>query len=108
MAVTLTQAAADRVDTMIAKRCQGIGLKVSTKTSGCAGFSYEVGYADEITDQDQVFESHGVKVIVPEKSLPLIDGMELDYVKESLLSEGFVFNNPHVKDSCGCGESFSV
>lgn len=108
MAITLTQAAADRVNTMIAKRGQGLGLKVSTKTSGCAGFSYEVGYADEITDQDLVFESYDVKVIVPEKSLPMIDGMELDYVKESLLSEGFVFNNPLVKDSCGCGESFSV
>lgn len=108
MAVTLTQAAADRVNTMIDKRGQGIGLRVSTKTSGCAGFSYEVGYADEIGEDEQVFESHGVKVIVPEKSLPLIEGMELDYVKESLLSEGFVFNNPQVKDSCGCGESFSV
>lgn len=108
MAVTLTQAAADRVNTMIAKRGRGLGLKVSTKTSGCAGFSYEVAYADEIAADDQVFESHGVKVMVPEKSLPLIDDMELDYVKESLLSEGFVFNNPRVKDSCGCGESFSV
>ncbi|RUM90416.1 MAG: iron-sulfur cluster assembly protein IscA [Thiomicrospira sp.] len=108
MAVTLTQAAADRVNSMLEKRGQGIGLRVGTKVSGCAGFSYVVDYADEITDNDEVFESFGVKVVVNRKSLEQIDGMELDYVKESLLNEGFEFNNPRVKDSCGCGESFTV
>ncbi|MBD3611043.1 MAG: iron-sulfur cluster assembly accessory protein [Hydrogenovibrio crunogenus] len=108
MAVTLTQAAADRVNSMLEKRGHGIGLRVGTKVSGCAGFSYVVDYADEITDNDEVFESFGVKVVVNQKSLEQIDGMELDYVKESLLNEGFEFNNPRVKDSCGCGESFTV
>lgn len=108
MAVTLTEAAADRVQTMLEKRGQGIGLKLSTKVSGCAGFSYVVDYADEITQDDEVFESFGVKVVVPRQSLEQVDGMELDYVIGGLLNEGFEFNNPRVKDTCGCGESFTV
>jgi len=108
MAVTLTQAASDRVKKMLEKRGHGIGLRVSTKVSGCAGFSYVVDYADEIQEGDSVFESFGVQVIVDSNSLEKIDGMEIDYVQESLLNEGFSFNNPQVKDTCGCGESFTV
>ena len=108
MAVTLTPAAAERVKAMIEKRGKGLGLRVGTKVSGCAGYAYTVDYADEIHDDDAVFESHGVKVVVDPESLARIDGMELDYQKESLLNEGFEFNNPNVKDSCGCGESFTV
>ncbi len=108
MSITLTETAANRVETMLAKRGSGVGLKLSTKVSGCAGFSYVVDYADEITDADEVFESYGIKVVVPKKCLSQIDGMELDYVKDGLLNEGFEFNNPLVKDACGCGESFSV
>jgi iron-sulfur cluster assembly protein len=108
MAVTLTQAAAQRVQNMIAKRGSGLGLRVATKVSGCAGFSYVVDYADEIGPDDCVFESFDVKVVVDSKSLENIDGMEIDYVKESLLNEGFDFKNPKVKESCGCGESFTV
>ncbi len=108
MAVTLTESASDRVKEMIDKRGSGLGLRVSTKISGCAGFSYVVDYADDIDDEDAVFESHGVKVVVDPGSLEKIDGMEIDYVRESLLNEGFDFKNPNVKDSCGCGESFTV
>ncbi len=108
MAVTLTESASNRVKSMIEKRGHGIGLRVATKVSGCAGFSYVVDYADEINDEDMVFESFGTKVVVDPKSLGNIDGMEIDYVKESLLNEGFDFKNPNVKDSCGCGESFTV
>ncbi|WFE69123.1 iron-sulfur cluster assembly accessory protein [Thiomicrospira sp. R3] len=108
MAVTLTESAAQRVQTMLAKRGHGLGLRVSTKVSGCTGFAYVVDYADQVEDQDQVFESFDVKVVVDAKSLKSIEGMEIDYVKESLLNEGFDFKNPNVKDMCGCGESFSV
>ncbi|QCU90592.1 HesB/IscA family protein [Thiomicrorhabdus sediminis] len=108
MAVTLTESASDRVKTMIEKRGHGIGLRVSTKVSGCAGFAYVVDYADEVKAGDHVFESFGTQVIVDDKSLANIDGMEIDYVRESLLNEGFDFKNPNVKDSCGCGESFTV
>jgi iron-sulfur cluster assembly protein len=108
MAVTLSESASQRVQTMIEKRGSGIGLRVATKVSGCAGFSYVVDYADQINSDDEVFESFGVKVVVDKKSLENIDGMEIDYIKESLLNEGFDFKNPKVKDSCGCGESFTV
>ena len=108
MAITLTEAAAERVRVMLAKRAKGEGLYLATKVSGCTGFAYVVDYADEILPTDHVFESHGVKVIVPDKSLAQLDGMTLDYAKNGLLNEGFEFLNPNVKDMCGCGESFSV
>jgi len=108
MAVTLSESASGRVREMLEKRGHGEGLRVATKVSGCAGFAYVVDYADEINDDDAVFESHGVKVVVDTKSLENIDGMEVDYVQESILNSGFEFKNPKVKDSCGCGESFTV
>jgi iron-sulfur cluster assembly protein len=108
MAVTLTDAAARHVNSMLEKRGHGIGLRVGTKKSGCTGYAYVVDYADDLDDGDQVFESHGVKVVVDDASLERIDGMEVDFVKSSLLNEGFEFRNPNVKDECGCGESFSV
>lgn len=108
MAVTLTPAAAERVKTMLAKRGKGIGMRLGVKKSGCAGYSYVVDFADEVGENDVVFESHGAKVIVDRDALKFVDGMTLDYVKESLLNEGFEFHNPNIKDSCGCGESFSV
>ncbi len=108
MAVTLTEAAARHVAKMLDKRGHGIGLRVGTKKSGCHGFAYAVEYADALDAQDQVFESHGVKVVVDGGSLDHLDGMEIDFVKSSLLNEGFEFRNPNVKASCGCGESFSL
>jgi iron-sulfur cluster assembly protein len=108
MSIVLTPAAADRVNSMIAQRGKGIGLRLGTKVSGCTGFAYVVDYADEIGADDLVFETEGVKVVVNQASLPNLDGMKLDYVKNSLLNEGFEFHNPNVKDVCGCGESFSV
>jgi iron-sulfur cluster assembly protein len=108
MAVTLTESAAQHVAGMLEKRGHGVGLRVGTKKSGCTGFAYDVDYADAIDTGDQVFESHGVKVVVDEASLARIDGMEIDFVRSSLLNQGFEFRNPNVKDMCGCGESFSV
>jgi iron-sulfur cluster assembly protein len=67
-----------------------------------------VDYADEIGEQDSVFESHGIKLIVDQTSLPFLNGMTIDYVKTNALNEGFEFINPNVKDMCGCGESFNV
>jgi iron-sulfur cluster assembly protein len=108
MAVLLTDAAAHHVADMLRKRGQGIGLRVATKKSGCSGFAYVVDYADGVGPEDQVFESHGVKVVVDQASLAQIDGLEVDFVKTSLLNQGFEFHNPKVKATCGCGESFSV
>jgi iron-sulfur cluster assembly protein len=108
MAVTLTDSAANHVSKMLTKRGHGMGLRVGTKKSGCTGFAYVVDYADDVSDDDQVFESHGVKVVVDQTSLDQIDGMEVDFVKSNLMNEGFEFRNPNIKDQCGCGESFSV
>ncbi len=108
MAITLTPAAAAHVSNMLNKRGQGIGLRVATKKSGCTGFAYVVDYADAVAEADRVFDSHGVKVVVDGDSLQLLDGMEIDFVRNNLLNQGFEFRNPNVKDMCGCGESFSV
>ena len=107
MAVTLTEPAAERVRNFLANRGKGEGLRLGVRTSGCSGMAYVLEFADDINDDDQVFESNGVKVIVDTKSLVYLDGTEVDFSKEGL-NEGFKFNNPNVKDSCGCGESFNV
>ncbi len=107
MAVTLTQAAARHVSNYLTKRGKGIGLRLGVKTSGCSGMAYKLEFADEIHDDDQVFESFGVKVVVDAKSLPYLEGTELDYTREGL-QEGFKFHNPNETSRCGCGESFHV
>ena len=107
MSVTLTESAADRVKAFLEKRGKGIGLRLGIKTSGCSGLSYMLEFVDTLNEDDQVFEQHGVKVIVDTKTLVYLDGTQLDFVKEGL-NEGFKFTNPNVKDECGCGESFNV
>ena len=107
MAVTLTQAAARHVEKFLQKRGRGLGLRVGVKTAGCSGMAYKLEFADVVNADDQTWESFGVKVIVDEKSLPYIDGTELDYTREGL-QEGFRFKNPNEKSRCGCGESFHV
>lgn len=107
MAITLSDKAAKHVAGFLQKRGKGIGLRLGVRTSGCSGMAYKLEFVDELNADDQVFETHGVKVIVDAKSLPYLEGMELDYAREGL-NEGFKFNNPNVKDQCGCGESFNV
>jgi iron-sulfur cluster assembly protein len=107
MSISLTASAADRVRVFLARRGHGVGLRVGVKKTGCSGFAYVVNYADEIGTDDVVFEAQGVKVIVDRESLGLIDGTEVDFVKQGL-NEAFRFRNPNVKGECGCGESFTV
>ena len=107
MAITLTASAAIRVQNFMKNRGKGVGLRLSVKTSGCSGMAYSLEFADELDEDDLTFESFGVKLLVDQKSLAYLDGTELDYAKEGL-NEGFKFNNPNVKNTCGCGESFSV
>ena len=107
MAITLTTQAASHVQNYLAKRGKGVGLRLGVRTTGCSGLAYKLEFADEIHEGDYQFESNGVKVLVDPKSLPYIDGTELDFAREGL-NEGFKFNNPNVKDECGCGESFNV
>jgi iron-sulfur cluster assembly protein len=107
MAITLTDSAANRVRTFLIKRGNGIGLRLGVKKTGCSGFSYIVNYADDVGADDVVFDIDDVKVIVDRQSLDVIDGTEVDYVREGL-NEAFKFRNPQAIGECGCGESFSI
>ncbi len=107
MAISLTEPAAERVRTHLEARGSGIGLRVGIKKTGCNGYAYVINYADEVNEADVIFEDRGVKIVVDEDSLALIDGTEVDFIKEGL-NEAFRFRNPNVAGECGCGESFSV
>ena len=107
MAITMSEAAAERVIRFLENRGSGVGVRLGVKTSGCSGLAYVLEFVDDVNEDDVVFEDRGVKVIVDQKSLVYLDGTQLDYGKEGL-NEGFLFNNPNVKDECGCGESFTV
>ena len=107
MAISLTDTAAKHMARQLADRGHGLGIRVGVKTTGCSGMAYVLEFADKLEVGDQVFEDHGVKIIVDPKSLAYIDGTEMDFVKEGV-NEGFEFRNPNAKGECGCGESFSV
>lgn len=107
MSITLTPTAASHVKGFLENRGKGLGLRLGVKTSGCSGLGYVLEFVDVPNADDEVFEQHGVKIFIDPKSLVYLDGIELDYVKEGL-NEGFKYNNPNVKESCGCGESFHV
>ncbi|MBV8656702.1 MAG: iron-sulfur cluster assembly protein IscA [Burkholderiales bacterium] len=107
MALTLSEKAARHVSNFLAKRGKGVGVRLAVRTSGCSGMAYKLEFVDDPIADDLVFESNGVKIFTDQKSLSYIDGTELDFVKEGL-NEGFKFNNPNVKNECGCGESFNV
>ena len=107
MAITLTEAAASRVKQFLSGRDGAVGLRLGVKTTGCSGLAYVVDLADRIGPGDQVYESNDVKVIVDPKSLPYVDGTEIDFSGDRM-SESFKFHNPNVQSQCGCGESFGV
>ncbi|AXE30728.1 iron-sulfur cluster assembly protein IscA [Chromobacterium phragmitis] len=107
MALTLSERAAQHVSAFLAKRGKGLGVRLGVKTSGCSGMAYKLEFVDVENTEDVRFESYGVAIYTDAKSLAYLDGTELDYVKEGL-NEGFKFNNPNVKNECGCGESFNV
>ena len=105
--ITLTESAASHISDYLTNRKHGIGIRLGTRRNGCSGLSYVIEFADEVEKEDRVYNEKGVKIIIDPTSLIALDGTELDYVKEGL-NEGFKFNNPNVKDECGCGESFNV
>jgi iron-sulfur cluster assembly protein len=107
MAISVTPAAAERIQNFIAARGHGLGLKLGVRKTGCSGFAYVVNYADQAEPKDHVFEDRGVKVFVDPDSLKLIDGTTVDFVRQGL-NEAFRFQNPNIKGECGCGESFNV
>jgi iron-sulfur cluster assembly protein len=107
MTITITEAAAHHVQQFLDNRGKGVGIRLGVRTSGCSGMAYEMEFADEVGEDDLVFEDRGVKVVIDPKSLVYLDGTQVDYTKEGL-NEGFKFNNPNVKSECGCGESFGI
>lgn len=107
MSISLTPSAVERVRSYLAKRGRGLGLRVGVRKTGCSGYAYIIEYADAINSDDVVFDEQGVKVVVNNESLKLIDGTVVDFVKQGI-NEAFRFRNPNVKGECGCGESFSV
>jgi iron-sulfur cluster assembly protein len=107
MSVTVTPKAAVQIRKALTQRGGGLGLRVAVKTSGCSGYAYALEFADAAAPEDLVFDSEGVQVVVDAQSLPLVDGTQLDWVREGL-NEGFKFNNPNASANCGCGESFAV
>ena len=107
MAISLTESAANRVHKYLDARGDGIGLRLGITETGCSGYSYVINYAEEIGADDVIFEDKGIKVVIDPEALALIDGTEVDFVKNGL-NEAFSFRNPNIKGECGCGESFTV
>ncbi|MHB8474033.1 MAG: HesB/IscA family protein [Gammaproteobacteria bacterium] len=107
MAISLTEAAAKRINRILANDATGgIALRVGLKKVGCSGMAYTYDVAHEIKDGDQVFEQDGAKLVVDSSTFVYLIGSQLDYVREGL-KESFKFQNPNEKAACGCGESVS-
>jgi iron-sulfur cluster assembly protein len=105
--ISVTPRAASKIVSNLDRRGAGIGIRLGTRTTGCSGLAYVLEYVDEPDADDQVFDSDGFKIVVDPKSLPILDGLLIDYVRNGL-NEGFEFSNPQERDRCGCGESFRV
>jgi iron-sulfur cluster assembly protein len=107
MSITLTDRAARRIREYIARHGEAVGLRVGVKQTGCSGWSYTIDYADAVGSDDVVVEDQGIKLVVSNSALSIIDGSRIDYIREGL-NEKFAFENPNATGECGCGESFSV
>ena len=105
--IQVTEAAAKKIKSNLARRGSGVGIRIGVRTTGCSGLAYVLEYVDRVNNEDTVFESQDVRVIVDAKSLPILGDLDVDYVRQGL-NEGFEFNNPNEKDRCGCGESFRI
>jgi iron-sulfur cluster insertion protein len=104
--VTLTETAAKKISELrLEEGKPEWGLRIRLVGGGCSGMSYELGWDDAAAADDNVVESHGVRVFVDARSLPYLDGSEIDYVDNNMLGAGFAIKNPNVKSSCGCGSS---
>ncbi|WP_165225868.1 HesB/IscA family protein [Aquisphaera insulae] len=109
MGVTLTEKAAGEVKKIITEQNlpEGTVLRVGVQGGGCSGFAYSLNFDTGTSDGDRVIEAHGVKLAVEKKFDPYLDGTVVDFY-DGLEKRGFVFNNPNVVKSCGCGSSFQV
>ena len=107
MAISLAPAALQRIQGYLIDALAALGLRFGVKRTGCSGWSYVVDLAREAKPGDVVNEQDGIRVYIDADSLPLVDGTEIDFLKQGL-NEQFVFRNPNVKAECGCGESFTT
>ncbi len=105
--ISLTDAAAKKIQQTLNRRGQGLGIRVGIKTTGCSGLAYVLEYVDNPQPEDQCIDCSGCKVFIDPKSCVYLQGMIVDYVRQGL-NEGFQFNNPNERDRCGCGESFRI
>ena len=107
MAITLTESARARIQGYLDADPAALGLRFGVAKTGCSGWGYKVDMARGMNPDDTVFESDGIAVYVDAASLPLVDGTQIDFIKQGL-NEQFVFRNPNVAGECGCGESFTT
>jgi len=107
MNIQLTAAARQRMQSFLAAQPEAAGVRFGVRKTGCSGYAYVVEIADRLDAGDELVEQDGVKLVVDPKSVPFVDGTEIDFTRQGLNST-FVFRNPNVKGECGCGESFTV
>ena len=107
MNIQLTPVARERMQNFLASKPAAAGVRFGVRKTGCSGYAYVVEIADQVDEGDRVIEQDGIKLVVDRKSIPFVDGTEIDYARQGLNSS-FVFRNPNVTGECGCGESFTV
>jgi iron-sulfur cluster assembly accessory protein len=103
--LTLTPTAIQKVKSILEERGEVAGLRIAVVGGGCSGFQYQMTLDKEANVDDKIIEQDGLRVFVDSRSLLYLTGTRVDYV-ETLTGSGFKFENPNVKGSCGCGESF--
>ena len=113
MAIQLTEKASTELKTLMESEIAAANMsadavvRLAVQGGGCSGFSYKMGFDENVTEKDQILEVSGVRVAVDEKSLMYLDGVEVDY-HDGLMGRGFTFSNPNASGTCGCGSSFSI
>jgi iron-sulfur cluster assembly protein len=107
MNIQITPAARQRMQSFLAAKPEAAGVRFGVRKTGCSGYAYVVEIADQVGEGDRVIEQDGVKLVVDRKSVPFVDGTEIDFARQGL-NAAFVFRNPNVTGECGCGESFTV
>ncbi|XP_002155514.1 iron-sulfur cluster assembly 1 homolog, mitochondrial isoform X1 [Hydra vulgaris] len=106
-AITLTSSAVQRVKELLKEKPSSVGLRIGVRERGCNGLSYTLEYATEKNKFDEVVKQDDVQIMIDSKALMSLIGTEMDY-SQNLLASEFVFNNPNIKGTCGCGESFHI
>jgi len=107
MNIQLTSAARQRMQSFLAAQPEAAGVRFGVRKTGCSGYAYVVEIAERVDAGDQLIVQDGIKLVVDPKSVPFVDGTEIDFTRQGLNST-FVFRNPNVTGECGCGESFTV